>query len=187
MVQPFNFTFDPTAKFLAATSDSGFSARESVVYVELGSRSIEPQIARDGIPVAAIPINPARFKAFFGGTPAVEHKIVSQSVPAGTSIAQGTSIHIQLAQPGAMPVGIIDGVIASLADRPISAVYNDFIEGNREISRVLARTAESGILSGVDQALIEQAFETNGIALTGEPGNNIEAAMQTLQAVNVFG
>ena len=187
MAQPFNFTFDPGADVISAASGFAFAAPDSVVYVDIGSRSIEPQIARDGIPVAAIPINPTRFDDFFGGTPPVEHKIVSQSVPAGTSIAQGTSIHIQLAQPGAMPVGIIAGVITGLVDQRISDVYANFIEGNIAIGRILARTAESGVLSGVDQVVIEQVFESNGISLTAEPGNDVEAALQTLQAVNVFG
>jgi hypothetical protein len=186
MVQPFNFTFDPSAEVFSS-SDIAFAARESVVYVDVGSRSIESQIARDGIPVAALPINPDRFNDFFGGAPAVEHKIVSQSVRAGSSIAQGTTIHIELAQPGGMPVGIIDGVVLALIDQPISEVYATFIEGNTEISRILARTAESGVLSNVDQVVVEETFEANGFSLTDDPGNNIEAAMQTLQAVNIFG
>jgi hypothetical protein len=86
-----------------------------------------------------------------------------------------------------MPVGIIDGVVLALIDQPISEVYATFIEGNTEISRILARTAESGVLSNVDQVVVEETFEANGFSLTDDPGNNIEAAMQTLQAVNIFG
>jgi hypothetical protein len=86
-----------------------------------------------------------------------------------------------------MPVGIIDGVVLALTDQPISEVYATFIEGNTEISRILARTAESGVLSNVDQVVVEETFEANGFSLTDDPGNNIEAAMQTLQAVNIFG
>jgi hypothetical protein len=166
---------------------STFTPQESVVYVDIGSKAIEPQIARDGIPIKAIPINPDRFDDFFGGRPQVDHKIVSQSVPAGTSIAQGTTIHIELAQPGSIPVGVIDGVISALADQPIGGVYQTFIEGNTEMNRVLARTAESGVLSGADQVIVEQAFAENGIALTQEPGNDVAAALQTLQAVRTFG
>ena len=186
MVQPFNFAFDPSAEVFSA-ADIAFAARESVVYVDVGSRSVESQIARDGIPVAALPINPDRFNDFFGGTPAVEHKIVSQSIRAGTSIAQGTTIHIELAQPGAIPIGIIDGVLLGLVEQPIAEVYANFIEGNTEISRILARTAESGVLSSVDQVVVEETFEANGFSLTEEPGNDVGAALQTLQAVNIFG
>ena len=161
--------------------------RKSVVYVDIGSKSIEPQIARDGIPIQAFPINPDVFDDFFGGTPAVDHKIVSQSVPAGTSIAQGTTIHIELAEPGGIPVGVIDGIIAALADQPFREVHSRFLEGNTEMNRVLARTAESGVLSGGDQVIVEQAFAENGITLTEEPGNDVAAALQTLQAVKTFG
>jgi len=187
MLQPFNIASSASDKVASAIAAIERSERETVVYVDIGSRSIESQIARDGVTVAVLPINPDRFRDVFGGTPAVEHKIVSQSVRAGTSIAQGTTIHIELAQPGAMPVGIIDGVLLGLVDQPISEVYANLIEGNREISRLLARTADSGVLSSIDQVVVEEAFEANGFTLTDEPGNDIAAALQTLQAVNTFG
>ena len=166
---------------------SRVGSQESVVYVDIGSKAIEPKIARDGIPIGAIPINREIFDDFFGGTPAVEHKIVSQSVPAGTSIAQGTTIHIELAQPGGIPVGVFDGIITALADQPIGSVHETFIRGNTEMNRILARTAESGVLSGADQVIVEQAFASNGIPLTDEPGNDVAAALQTLQTVKTFG
>jgi len=172
--------------FLSGKSGA-VSSKESVVYVEVGSKSIEPQIAREGVPLKPIPINPDVFDDFFGGTPIVTHKVVSQSVPPGTSVPQGTTVHIQLAVPGRIPVGVVQGVITQLAEQSIQDVYTTYIEGNTQMNRVLARTAESGVLSATDEAFVMQEFEERGITLSEEPGNDVGSALHTLQAVKTFG
>jgi hypothetical protein len=186
-MQPFLFPGGESLSTIDFGAGSAGSSRESIVYVDIGKKSIESRVARDGVPIKALPINPEIFDDFFAGRPSVTQKVVSQSVPAGTPVAQGTTIHLTLAEPSTIPIGVIEGVIRDLATQPMAEVFGAYIADRPDITRILARSAESDVLTANDQEIIVETFAANGVDLTDQPGEDVAAAMTTLQAAWAFG
>ncbi len=186
-MQPFLFPTSEAFSERGFTASGSGSSRESIVYVDIGKKSIESRVARDGVPIKALPINPDRFDDFFAGRPSVTQKVVSQSVPAGTAVPQGTTIHLELAEPSTIPIGVIEGVLIDVAEQPMAEVFGSLIADRPDITRILARSAETDVLSAADEEVIVEAFAATGVDLIEEPGRDVGAAMTTLQAAWAFG
>lgn len=161
--------------------------REAVVFVDVGTRKIDSNVTRDGVPIGAIPIDRDRFDDFFGGRPEVTHKIVNQSVEPGTPVPIGTKIDLELAEPRRVPVGVVGGVLTDLRETEIGDVFDAFVRENVEVRRVLARVNRPELLTPEDAETITSAMAQGGVELGDEPGRDVSAAFQTLKAGFIFG
>jgi hypothetical protein len=160
---------------------------QETVFVELGESVQKAQIARDGVQVALVDINPAVLNEVIAGRPPVVTKVVSQSVAAGTSVPKGTTIDIVLAEPRRLPTRIIQDVHVGLAQREIGQVFDTFLKDNVAVRSVIARNERPETLSSADQAILVTAFQQADVPITAEPGHTVNEAFNTLQAAFTFG
>jgi hypothetical protein len=170
-----------------ALTGAGATSPGSVVFVDVGARRVDANITRDGVAVTALPIDAAEFEGFFAGRPQVAQKIVSQSVAPGTPIPIGATVDIVLAEPGTIPIKVVEGVHLDLREQTFATIYSDLIAPHPEIVRILARTATPDALTPADEQAIRDVFLQDDIAIGDEPGRDINAGFQTLKAGLTFG
>lgn len=161
--------------------------REDAVFVDVGSRKIDANVSRDGVPIGALPIDRDTFDDFFGGKPAVTHKVVSQSVAPGTPVPVGSKIDLVLAEPGRLPIDIVSGVHLDVRGETIGRVYEAYVADNLDVRRVLARVDKPDNLTAQDEQTIKAAFGEQDVEVGDEAGRDVAAAFQTLKAAFVFG
>ena len=71
------------------------------------------------------------------------------------------------------------------ATQTLDDVYKNVVRDNTAVQSVLARNESAAALSTVDQATLTSAL--GDVSVTTDPGHDINAAFQTLQAAFTFG
>jgi len=168
----------------ASGAASAFRSNQDVVYVDVGSRRIDSNIVRDGIPIGALAVDPDVFRNVLIDRPIVLFRIVNQSVAPGTPVPQGTTVNVTLARSGNLPLGIVTGVHKDLAGLTIDQTFSRFV--NPTTRRIVARLGD-GPLSSTDEQAIKDTFAQQQIEITDEPGKDIDSAVQTLKTLTTFG
>ncbi|TML91507.1 MAG: hypothetical protein E6G08_00395 [Actinobacteria bacterium] len=163
------------------------TAQPSTVFVELGSVSQQANIARNGVQVPVVTLNPAVLENVLGQTTRLVPKVVSQSIQAGVSVAKGTTIDLVLAQPASLKVKVLQNAFVPLAEETLDTVFKNVVRDNPQVQSVLARNISATSLSTADQATLTTALTQGGTAVTTDPGHTIDAAFNTLQAAFTFG
>lgn len=171
---------------VARSAQSAFRTGQDTVFVDVGARRIDANVTRDGLPVGIHQIDQDILGDLIIDRPITRYTIVSQSVPAGTPIAVGTSIDVTITQPGRLPVGVVLGTLTAFRNRTMADAFQGVIAGNPQARRIIARAA-SGPLSGEDESVVRQIFLNQDVPITEEPGHDIGAALATLNAINAFG
>lgn len=163
-------------------------AEPTEVFIEVGDKRRDAHVVRNGIPLGSYELNPAIFDEFFAGRPRVDLKVVSQSIAAGTPVPEGTTVNLVLAQPGRLPVGVIEGVHRDLVDQEIAATFQRVV-GQREndIRRIVARTEERGALTADDEQTVREIFQQADLSVTEEAGRSVDAAYNTMRVLLTFG
>jgi hypothetical protein len=180
----------PSAARAAAASAVGAiqipRSTQDVVFVDVGERKIDSNILRDGVPIVAHAIDTDVLNQVVIGEPVIAYRIVGQSVPAGTPVPLDTAIDVIMAQPGGLPVGVVKGVHAELAPLTVAAAYDKLIRGHPEAVRLVNRASE-GPLSAVDEQTLTTLFAQAGAPISDTPGQDVSAALTTLQMLTTFG
>ena len=159
------------------------------VFVDVGSRKIDSQVERDGVPIAPLQINPDVLKDIVLQRPPLLVKVVSQSVPPGTPVPVGTTVDLVMAPPFQLPVGVVSGVHVGIRELNIGDAYQRLNVQDPRVSRLVARAA-SNQLDAADRAEVNEIFEAadiEGIEITDEPGRDVNAAVETLKVLKTFG
>jgi len=163
------------------------TAQPSTVFVELGEASQQANIARNGVQVPVVALDPAALQNFVGQTTKVVTKVVSQSIQPGVSVAKGTTIDLVLAEPTSIQVSVLQNAFIPLANQTLDTVYKNVVRDNPQVQSVLARNQSAATLSTADQATLTSALSAADTSVTTDPGHTMDAAFQTLQAAFTFG
>src|SRR2546427_2528654 len=129
---------DVSAAAVGRATTAGASSG-GTVFVELGDAVQKAQIARDGVGVPQVRIDPDVLAGILAGRPRVVTKVVSQTVAPGTSVPRGTQVDIVLAEPFGLPAGVIRDIHVGLATRTVGNVFDTFIRNNAAVRNVIAR------------------------------------------------
>jgi hypothetical protein len=160
----------------------------TTVFVNLGEAEKQANIARDGVAVPIVTIDPRVLEEVVPIVPRLQPRVVSQSIPAGTRVPQGTSIELVLASPFDLPTKIVPDAHVGLAERPLEQVFRDFIRDRDDVRAVLARNSSADTLTDNDRTVIRRSFEAQGLTLdesqTGLAVRNAFAALQAAQTFN---
>jgi hypothetical protein len=156
------------------------------VYVDVGSRKIESQIERDGVPIGVLAVNQAVLNEAILIRPILQVKVVSQSVAPGTPIPVGTTVDLVMAPPGNLPVGVITGVHDHFKDIKIADAFTALVADNPLVNRIVTHAAE-GQLSSDDTNAVRDIFRNANAEVTDQPGSDINAAVATLAMLKTFG
>lgn len=165
------------------------AASSMPVYVDVGSRRIESQVERDGVPIGVLNIDPAVLADHILVRPVLRVRVVSQSVAAGTPVPVGTTVDLVMATPFDLPVGVVTGVHAGLKTLTMADAYAKLVADNPLVNRIVTRAA-AGQLGAEDAAAVREIFAASGIAgvsVTDEPGRDVVAAVETLRVLTTFG
>ena len=157
----------------------------STVFVELGEASQQAAISRNGVQIPVVALNPATLGTVLGNTTKIPAKVVSQSIQPGVSVAKGASVDLVLAQASSLQVSVLQNGFQPFATQTLDDVYKNVVRDNTAVQSVLARNESAAALSTVDQATLTSAL--GDVSVTGDPGHDINAAFQTLQAAFTFG
>ncbi len=157
------------------------------VFVDVGSRRIESQIERDGVPIGVLRVNQEVLREHILDRPQLRVKVVSQSVSPGTPIPVGTTVDLVMALPFDLPIGVITGVHRDLRDRLIGIAFTEIVASNPQVNRIVTHASE-GQLSVADIEAVKEIFANiQGAEITDEPGRDINAAVETLRVLKTFG
>ncbi|WP_380168395.1 hypothetical protein [Jannaschia sp. R86511] len=167
----------------ALAKASAVRSTQDVVFIDVGARKIESKVVRDGVPIGVHTVNQDVLKDIIIDRPVVAFRIISQSVPAGTPVPEGTTIEVTMARPGRLPVGVISGVHLDLVRSNVEDVFTPLV--TPATRRIVARAAE-GALSAADEQTIKDVF-ANVAPVTDEPGKDVGAALETLRMLTTFG
>ena len=157
----------------------------STVFVELGEASQQAAISRNGVQIPVVALNPATLGTILGNTTKIAAKVVSQSIQPGVSVAQGASVDLVLAEASSLQVSVLQDGFQPFATQTLDDVYKNIVRDNTAVQSVLARNESATALSSADQATLTSAL--GDVSVTTDPGHDINAAFQTLQAAFTFG
>ena len=156
------------------------------VYVDVGSRKIESQIERDGVPIGVLPVDTDVLNEAVLVRPILKVKVVSQSIPPGTPVPVGTTVDLVMAFPGSLPVGVITGVHEAFKNITISDAFTKLVADNPLVNRIVTHASE-GQLSPEDTNAVKKIFADAQVEVTDVPGKDINAAVTTLAMLKTFG
>jgi hypothetical protein len=168
----------------AAQQAAPVTAAPSTVFVELGEASQQAAIARNGVQIPVVALNPATLGTVLGGTTKISAKVVSQSIEPGVSVAKGASVDLVLAEPSSLQVSVLQNPFVPFQAQSFDDVYKNIVRDSTAVQSVLARNQSAAALSTADQATLTSAL---GVAVTADPGHDLNSAFQTLQAAFTFG
>jgi hypothetical protein len=168
----------------AAQQAAPVTAAPSTVFVELGEASQQAAIARNGVQIPVVALNPATLGTVLGGTTKISAKVVSQSIQPGVSVAKGASVDLVLAEPSSLQVSVLQNPFVPFQAQSFDDVYKNIVRDNTAVQSVLARNQSAAALSTSDQATLTSAL---GVDVTADPGHDLNSAFQTLQAAFTFG
>jgi hypothetical protein len=162
-------------------------ATGGTVFVELGDAVQKAQIARDGVGVPQVRIDPDVLAGLLAGRPKVVTKVVSQSVAPGTSVPKGTQVDVVLAEPFRLPAGVIRDIHVGLAQKTVGEVFDTFIRNNAAVRNVIARHDTADTLTDAERGVIQSAFSAQNVPITDQPGQTLNQAFSSLQGAFAFG
>jgi hypothetical protein len=161
------------------------TAVPSTVFVELGEASQQAAISRNGVQIPVVDFNPATLGTALGQTTTIPAKVVSQSIQPGVSVAKGATVDLVLAEPSSLQVSVLQNGFVPFATQSLDDVYKNVVRDNTAVQSVLARNQSATVLSAADQATLTSAL--GDVSVTTDPGHDLNAAFQTLQAAFTFG
>ena len=166
---------------------AAFRSTDDVVFVDVGSRVIDSAIIRDGINVGVFDIDDSILDDIIVGRPPVVQRVIRQSIEPGTSVAVGTTVNLVMAPTKNLPTGVINGSLVALAQQPLGTIYADFVRDNATASRILGKVGPGNTLPPTETTQFRELFETQGVVLDDQAGNDVSAAIETLRAAHTFG
>ena len=164
------------------------------VHIDIGGQAAQAAISRDGVPIPVVPIDPAQLQNLHLFPPTFSQRVVSQSIPPGTRVPQGTFVDLVLASPTILPISIVPGVHPGFLGAPpggtapytLAGVYQQFIQNSPALQGVLTRNTTAPDPSSADGLAIVNALSSLNPPVQATPGD-VAAAFAGLQAAMTFG
>lgn len=159
----------------------------ATVFVNLGDAEKQADIARDGVQVPLLRIDPSALAKAVPIVPRLQPRVVGQSIPAGTRVPVGTAVEVVLASPFDLPAKVVPDVHVALADTPLEEVFRTFVRDRDDVRAVLARNTSADTLSEGDRAVLRSALAARNIAVDdAQAGAGVRQAFTALQAAQTF-
>jgi len=179
---------DPAGSAVVAGSVGNvFRSPAATVFVNLGAAAAAANIARNGVTVPILTIDPSRLIDAMPNFTLLEDRVVAQSVAPGTPVPKGTSIDLVLASPLGLPVGIVPNTHSGLQQQTMQSLYQTMVAPLPAIRGILARNSAPDTLTADDKAAIQGVLSQNDIALDDtNPATSFAAAFTALQAAATF-
>ncbi len=166
---------------------STLRSNQDVVFIDVGARRIEPNVVRDGLPIAVHEIDTDVLNQVVIGEPVILYRIVGQSVRAGTAAPLGTAIDVTMAVPGSLPVSVVRGTHSLLKETSVNDAFGRLVAGKPQAQRLVLRASE-GPLGAADEQALKDLFNSAQVPIRNDvPGEDVTAAIETLKMLTTFG
>jgi hypothetical protein len=183
-----------TASIAGATLSSATSnLSQAIKVIDVSDRPAVANVIRDGKQVPAVTTSALNLQNWLniGVIRPIEdrRRIVTQTVPPGTRVARGTTVDIVLADPGIIPINILDRTHQTLVERnfTVQGIVDNFLV-NPVIRDAVLDAGTVDQIPGPTQTLIRNAFNAQSAPIVdGDPVRDISAAFRTLKAAAAFG
>ena len=168
------------------------SQAATIKVIDVTEKPATANVVRDGRQVPAVTIDATRLKDWIdvGVIRPIEdtRRVVTQTIAAGTRVARGTAVDLMMAEPGIIPIDVLDRPHLGLRDRgfTMAQVTGDFLaDPTTRVAVLNAETVDQ--LSGADQQRIRTAFLQRDVSVVDDdPGRNLDAAFRTLKSAAAF-
>jgi hypothetical protein len=177
----------------ATLSSATNTLSQAIKVIDISERPAVANVIRDGKQVPAVTTSALNLQNWLniGVIRPIEdrRRIVSQTVPPGTRVARGTTVDILLADPGIIPINVLDRSHQSLIDRnfTVQNVVDNFLV-NPAIRNAVLDAGTADQIPPATQTLIRNAFNAQDMPINdGDPVRDFGAAFRTLKAVAAFG
>lgn len=146
-------------------------------------------VVRDGFQVPAVNLDPQladfHIKDLIPVTPKFQPRVVSQSIPPGTRVIQGTVVDLILAPKDSLNFGILANPHADLKNRTFDQV-DDLVE-NVKTRELLLKYESSGAVVTAEKAFLLSEFQKKGITVNDDdPERTFERAFQSIRSAVAF-
>lgn len=159
---------------------------EREVFIELGDSSKKPNVKRDNFPIPVLEVDENQLEDFKSRRPKIVNRVVSQSIPAGTVVSEGSAVDLFLAPGDTVPGSLFTDGHLAVRELPLAAVHETFIERNQEVISLLARRPDAVELTDEEQAFVARQAQRNQVPLRDEPGMTVFDLFRSWQIANTF-
>ncbi|MDJ0768557.1 MAG: hypothetical protein QNJ12_07165 [Ilumatobacter sp.] len=182
-----DFNFRETESFGAfADRFRAAESQPSEVFIALGESAKKANVVRDDFAVPVLEVDTSVFDDFFGGRPQIVNKVVSQSIPAGTVVTQGTAVNLVLAPASEVPGKVFQGGHVGLNEDTMASVYELYVGNNVEVNRMLSRRSSPADLSPEDVEIIKTVAADNELNVSDQVGETVEDLFVSWQHAYTF-
>lgn len=177
---------------IGATSRIAATKAQSIKIIDVSEKPAQANVVREGKLVPAVTTNAINLQNWLDlGVirPAEDQRrVVSQTVPTGTRVARGTTVDILLADPGIIPISVLDRPHRALVDAglTVQTVVTDFLSDAEIRNAVLDADAPDQIPPAT-QERIRAAFTARSAPINdGDPARDFGSAFRTLKSAAAF-
>jgi len=166
------------------------------VTVDVGNQmAVPPTILRGGNQVVPPVVNDDKVASFVNQLVPIQRffvpRVLSQSVPANTRVAVGTTIDILLVPVNNIQLNLLGGTHADLGQSLVSDLLP--VAQVPQVAAILQRTTDPAALTDAEKAVITDQFtqikQASGAPVQiveSDPSRNFATAFATLQSVRSF-
>ena len=186
------FTSSVGKQFFEVSDTTNF-ARTSVpqqTFVDLTTVAAPPpKISRGGFEVPATTLNPAIVGTFVGGLtpilPVSEPRVLTQSIPKGTTVPLGTKVDITMTARNVIPFDIFEAPHAALKGKLLDAV--DPVLDDPAVRETLLKFENPADVPAADKANLIAQFKTVHVDVNdASPDTSFNAAFQSMRGALAF-
>jgi hypothetical protein len=178
-----------TARLAGATSTTS----QPIKVIDVSERPAVANVIREGKQVPAVGVSANDLQNWLNvgiiGPIEDRRRVITQSVPAGTRIARISTVNIVLAEPGIIPVGVLDQPHRALVDAnfTVQRVLTNFL-ADPEIRNAVLDADRPDQIPPATQQRIRAEFNANEVPINdGDPVRDFGAAFRTLKSAAAFG
>jgi hypothetical protein len=162
------------------------------ISIDVGDQNaVPPAILRGGIQVVPPVVNELKVNDFVDRLVPVDRlqvpRVISQSVPANTRVAVGTTIDLVLVPVSDIQVGLLGGTHPDVVNVAVPTLLN--LVQDPTIAPILQRTIDPATVTAAEKATITAAFLKVGPNIKvdeADPTRNFATAFSTLQSARSF-
>jgi hypothetical protein len=161
--------------------------------VDVGDQNAAPPaILRGGVQVVPPTVVTAKIDDFVSTLSSIARyalpRVLSQSVPANTRVAVGTTIDLVLVPVSDINLGLLSGMNQDLATSTLAVGDLLKVVNQGPVQAILQKTTDPATLSEADKATISNAYTAGtGFAINdADPSRNFAVTFNSLQSVRSF-
>jgi len=156
--------------------------------IEVAGVQLQKAIVRNGTEVVGPTVNDSKVDAYVDKLVPVTRfnvpRVLSQSVPAGTSVVKGTSVDLVLVPPADVNLGLFDDSHLDLQTRTIADLAP--ILDDSQVSLILNKYSDAASVSQADKEILTGKLASAQVNVNDSAGRTFNQAFNSLKGAQAF-